>query len=476
MTAALNPADDAVLEQLAAALGPGGVAPVEPRYLEEPRGRQTGRAAAVLKPASVEEVAAAVRVCAAARVGIVPYSGGTGLVGGQIFGAGPLPVILSFERMARIRDLDVTDNVLVAEAGVVLADVQAAARSADRLFPLSLASEGSARIGGLLATNAGGVGVLRYGSARDLCLGVEAVLADGQVLHGLRRVVKDNLGYDLRHLLIGAEGTLGLITAASLKLHPLPDETATAWIAVASPVAALELLHAARAALGNTLSAFELISAVGLTSWPRRCRRCRCRRRRRALGSCCSRPPTVAAARSAGGSNRCWRRRSTPGGAGRAGRAERGAARGLLGRARGDSAREPADRRGREPRHRGAAGAAGGFHRRCRRRRGRHRPEPAHQLLRAPRRRQPALQRLPAPRPKPVGLRGGAAAMTATVHDLVHARGGSVAAEHGVGRIKRDDLVRYGDPGALAAMRAIKAALDPVGILNPGAVLAGAWE
>ena len=182
---------------------------------------------------------------------------------GRSCATGPLPVVLSFERMDRIRDLDLIDGVLVAEAGCVLADVQAAARAAGRLFPLTLASEGSARIGGLLGTNAGGVNVLRYGNARDLCLGVEAVLADGSVLHGLSRLVKDNMGYDLRHLLIGSEGTLGLITAASLRLFPQPGETATAWVAVASPAAALDLLAALRAALGGAISAFELIARAG---------------------------------------------------------------------------------------------------------------------------------------------------------------------------------------------------------------------
>jgi FAD/FMN-containing dehydrogenase len=185
MTAPLRPADPAFVARLAEALGPHSVRPPEPRFLEEPRGRFAGHAAAVLRPASTEAVAAAVRLCAEARVGIVPYAGGTGLVGGQTLADGPLPVVLSVERLKRVRSLDPLDDVLVAEAGCVLADVHAAAREADRLFPLSLASEGSARIGGLLGTNAGGVNVLRYGNARDLCLGVEVVLADGSVLHGL---------------------------------------------------------------------------------------------------------------------------------------------------------------------------------------------------------------------------------------------------------------------------------------------------
>ena len=461
-----------MLERLAAALGPGGVAPVEPRYLEEPRGRLSGRAAAVLKPASVEEVAAAVRVCAAARVGIVPYSGGTGLVGGQIFGEGPLPVILSFERMARIRDLDLEDNVLVAEAGVVLADVQAAARAAGRLFPLSLASEGSARIGGLLATNAGGIHVLRYGSARELCLGVEAVMADGSILHRLGRVAKDNMGYGLRHLLIGAEGTLGLITAASLRLHPLPEETATAWIAVASPAAALALLQEMRAALGGTISAFELIGAQGLAFLAETLPQVPL-------------PPGLPAdwlvlAEAADGRGGAVGRRLE---AALAAALERGGAQDALvaqneaQRAVFWGAREAiplANRRvgavsshdialppGQIARFIAEAGAAVAA------------IEPAlrvncfghlgdgnlHYNVFPPR-----------GRPRSDYDQFGGAVKQA-VHDLTHALGGSVAAEHGVGRVKVGDLARYGDPGALAAMRAIKRALDPLGILNPGAVL-----
>jgi FAD/FMN-containing dehydrogenase len=218
----------------------------------------------VALPRSTPEVARIVGLCAEARVGIVPYGGGTGLVGGQTLIEGPAPLILSLERMTAIRAVDLAAGVIEVEAGAVLTDVQATAEAAGRLFPLSLASEGSARIGGLLATNAGGVNVLRYGNARDLCLGVEAVMADGRVLHGLRRVMKDNLGYDLRHLLIGSEGTLGVLTAASLRLHPRPAESATAWIAVPDPGAALDLLALLRDALGSSVSAFELVHGQGL--------------------------------------------------------------------------------------------------------------------------------------------------------------------------------------------------------------------
>ena len=205
-----------------------------------------------------------VRECAAARVGIVPYGGGTGLVGAQIMVAGPLPLVLSLERMNRTRGVYPDENVLLAEAGMILADVQAAAEAVDRIFPLTLASQGSCRIGGNLSTNAGGTGVLRHGNARDLCLGLEAVLPDGSVWHGLKRLRKDNTGYDLRGLLIGAEGTLGVITAASLRLFPRPTSEAAAFLVVPDPAAALRLLALANGRFGGSISAFELISGVGL--------------------------------------------------------------------------------------------------------------------------------------------------------------------------------------------------------------------
>ncbi len=204
----LNPCDAAFLTTLSAALPAGTLRPAEPRHLQEPRGRWQGQAGAVAAPRRVDEVAAIVRACAAARVAIVPWGGGTGLVGGQLMPGAPLPLVLSLERMTAIRAVYPAENVILAEAGATLAAVQQAADGAGRLFPLSLASEGTATIGGNLATNAGGTGVLRYGNARDLCLGLEAVLPDGSVWHGLKRLRKDNTGYDLKNLLIGAEGTL----------------------------------------------------------------------------------------------------------------------------------------------------------------------------------------------------------------------------------------------------------------------------
>ena len=259
----LNPVDPVFLTGLEALLPPGTLRPVEPRDVEEPRGKWHGQGAAVACPVSTEEVAVIVRAAAAARAGIVPWGGGTGLVGAQMMTEGPMPLILSMERMNRIRGTYPDENVLLVEAGVILADVHKAAGAVGRIFPLTLASQGSCRIGGNLATNAGGVNVVRYGNARDLCLGLEAVLPDGSVWHGLKRLRKDNTGYDLRGLLIGAEGTLGIITAASLRLFPKPAAEGAALMVVPNPAAALSLLGMAQARLG-AVSAFELISGIGL--------------------------------------------------------------------------------------------------------------------------------------------------------------------------------------------------------------------
>ncbi|MEM6905513.1 MAG: FAD-binding oxidoreductase, partial [Pseudomonadota bacterium] len=257
-----------LLAHLAERLGPQGflaadddrVAP----YLVEPRDEWQGRAACVVKPGDVDEVSAVLAACNAARAPVIAISGGTGLVGGQMLPEGPLPVILSLERMNRIREVSPDDGALVAEAGVILADIKEAADGVGRLFPLSLASEGTCRIGGNLATNAGGVGVLRYGNARDLVLDVEAVLADGTVIAGTKTLRKDNMGLDLRHLLVGSEGILGVITAASLKLFPKPGEVVTAMLTVPSPAGAVALLHRMADRLGDGITAFELINGVGI--------------------------------------------------------------------------------------------------------------------------------------------------------------------------------------------------------------------
>ena len=188
------PADTAFRDALRADLPPDTLTDPEARYIEEPRGRWAGQGGLLARPRTTEEVATLIRHAADHRVAVIPYGGGTGLVGGQLKPDGPAPLILSLERMTAIRAVYPSENVLIAEAGAILADVQKAAEEADRLFPLSLAAEGTARIGGNLATNAGGTGVLRYGNARDLCLGLEAVLPDGAIWHGLSRLRKDNTG------------------------------------------------------------------------------------------------------------------------------------------------------------------------------------------------------------------------------------------------------------------------------------------
>jgi FAD/FMN-containing dehydrogenase len=228
-------------------------------FLSDWRGKWTGRAIAVAQPDSTADVAALVRWCHAHRVPVVPQGGNTGLSGGSTPDDSGAALVLSLTRMNKVRSVDALNNTMVVDAGLTLQLVQDAAREADRLFPLSLAAQGSCTIGGNLATNAGGVQVLRYGSARDLCLGLEVVTADGEVWDGLRGLRKDNTGYDLRDLFIGSEGTLGIITGASLKLFPRPAAQVVAFAAVPSPEAAVQLLQLAQARLGATLTAFELI-------------------------------------------------------------------------------------------------------------------------------------------------------------------------------------------------------------------------
>ena len=233
-------------------------------YLTDWRGRYTGTALAVVLPADTAQVAAVVQACVAVGVPIVPQGGNTGLCGGATPLADGNAVVVNLSRLRQIRSVDPANNAITVDAGVTLADVQAAADGAGRLFPLSLASEGSCEVGGVISTNAGGVQVLRYGNTRELVLGLEVVLPDGQIWNGLRALRKDNTGYDLKHLFIGAEGTLGIITAATLKLFAKPRQTVTAWLAVASPAAAVELLSRLLSVAGDRVTAFELISRPSL--------------------------------------------------------------------------------------------------------------------------------------------------------------------------------------------------------------------
>jgi FAD/FMN-containing dehydrogenase len=233
-------------------------------YMREWRQIWTGRSPLVLRPGSTEEVSRILAIANETRTVIVPQSGNTGLCGGQIPTDTGNEVVLSLDRMTRILDVDPADNTVTVEAGAVLKSVQDAADAVDRLFPLSLASEGSCRIGGNLSTNAGGLNVIAYGNTRDLCLGLEVVLADGRIWNGLKRLRKDNTGYDLRDLFIGAEGTLGIITAAVMKLFPKPKSRETAFIAVPSPQAAVDLLSLAQDMSGNRVVGFELIAEIAL--------------------------------------------------------------------------------------------------------------------------------------------------------------------------------------------------------------------
>ncbi len=258
---------DALKQRLVEALGNKAVlseTEAMAPFLAEQRGRYQGVAPFVVRPASTAEVTTAVRLCAEAGVPVVPQGGNTGLVAGGIPFAEDGAVLLSLGRLNRIREVNATDYSITVEAGCILQQVQEAAERADRLFPLSLGAEGSCQIGGNLSTNAGGVHVLRYGNARDLVLGLEVVLPDGRIWDGLRALRKDNTGYALKHLFVGAEGTLGIITAACLKLFPRPAETAVAFVAVRDPAAAVELLGRSRAATGDRVNAFELIPRIGL--------------------------------------------------------------------------------------------------------------------------------------------------------------------------------------------------------------------
>jgi len=467
----LNPVTDRVEADLRAALPSAAFRPLEPRYLEEPRGQYAGVDALLVAPGETTEVADVIRVASAHNVPVVPYGGGTGLVGGQIVPEGPRPIILSLERLRRIRSVHAEENVLVAEAGAILADVQSAARDVGRLFPLSLASEGSARIGGLLSTNAGGTGVLRYGNTRDLVLGIEAVFPDGSTHHGLKRLRKDNTGYDLRHLLIGAEGTLGVITAAALRLFPQPQREAAAMFVVASPKAALTLLALARDRIGDGISAFELVSGRGFeflaeqlpdvrrpfTAHPDWCVLID-------LGLSGDMDPAQALeglfeaafdaglvsdgviAQSEQQRAELWHVRETIPEANR-----------RIGAIASHDISVPlgamADFIRRAP---GAIAPYGEFRINCFGHMG---DGNLHWNV------------FPMPGRSRVDHANEAPEIKRAVHDLVESLGGSMSAEHGVGRLKVDDLERYADPAKLRAMRAIKAALDPQGIMNPGAVL-----
>ena len=460
---------DGTLEQELRRILPPAAFREKDAYLAEPRGIWHGQAGIVVAPAATDEVAAVVRAAARARVGIVPWGGGTGLVGGQIAPDGPAPIILTLERMRAIRAIHPVENVVIAEAGAVLAEVQTSAAKESRLFPLSLASQGSARIGGLLSTNAGGVNVLRYGNARDLTLGVEAVLPDGRIMHGLKRLRKDNTGYDIRNLLIGAEGTLGVITAAALRLFPRPARTGAALLYVDSPRAALTLLSMARDQLGEGLTAFELISGQGFAFM---------KATKTGPAQPFETPPDWSVLIDVG-----VPRAIDPDAALEelfAAAAEAGLAHdGVI----AQSEQQRADLwalREMIPDANRKIGAIASHDVSL----------PLEEVPDFLTRAAGALSRygvrtnvfghlgdgnlhynlFPPEGERREAWRDRAPEMTGAIHDLVHDLDGSFSAEHGIGRLKTAELQRYGDPAKLSAMRAIKAALDPLGIMNPGAM------
>lgn len=256
-----------LIDHLTAALGVGAVLSAQADidgFIEDWRGRYRGPAACVVLPSNAAQVAAVVKLCVAHRVPVLPQGGNTSLCGGAVpgpEGEGTPPVIVNLSRMRKVRVVDAANNSIEVEAGCVLAAVQQAAVEADRLYPVSLGAEGSCQIGGTIATNAGGTGVLRYGNTRDNVLGLEVVLPDGEIWDGLYTLRKNNTGLDLKHLFIGSEGTMGIVTAVTLKLHPLPKAHAVAWLAPPSPAAALAILGLCQAACGASLSAFEMIDA-----------------------------------------------------------------------------------------------------------------------------------------------------------------------------------------------------------------------
>ncbi len=463
-----------VVSQLTALVGANAVVGDSDRmagFLKEPRKRFHQPAAAVTLPQSVEQVQAIVRWAAEHRVGLIPQGGNTGLVGAQVPLRGD-EVIVSLSKLDRIRSIDVAAGAMTAEAGVILENAHKGAEAEGSIFPLWLASEGSARIGGLLSSNAGGVNVLAYGNARELTMGVEAVMADGRLYRGLNALKKDNTGYDLKDLLVGAEGTLGIITAATLKIFPKPEDFETVLVSISGPEAALTLFLSLRERIGSRLNAFEIIPVLGLDMQLRH--------------GMLDRDPTagpspwyalIEVSRMKGGA---------PGAlmsAIEAAFADSLIDNAVFAESLSDRTRmwafreqmsEVQSKEGASIKHDVSVPIAAV-------------PQLIAEGSAAARRLVPGI------RPVPFGHMGdgnihfnfsqplGAdpKAFMAASDELVHGAiyeivlrlGGSVSAEHGIGQLKVDLLKQVKDPVALDLMRSIKSALDPLGILNPGKML-----
>jgi len=468
---------DETLDRIKDAVGPQGfianAADMAP-YLREERGLYRGAAHLVVRPRSTAEVAAVVRLCAAAGLPIYPQGGNTGLCGGAVPDEDGRGIVLGLGRMNRMRALDAINFTITVEAGVILAEVQRAAAAADRLFPLSLGAEGTCQIGGNLSTNAGGIAVLRYGNTRELTLGLEVVLADGTVWDGLNGLRKDNTGYDLKQLFIGGEGTLGIITAATLKLFPRPHEIETAFLGLARVEDAMTLFAKARAATGDQLTAFELVPRIGLEiamahipgvadplahphTWyvlielsssqeGRGLRQALDNLLASALDAGLVEDGTIAESQAQ--ATALWRIRE-----------------GMV---------EAQKQIGAGIKHDVSVPVS----------------KVADFIIEASR---AVAAHAPGTRAIPFGHVGDGnihfnlaqpvssapaafiaetEALNRIVHDIATSYAGSISAEHGIGRLKRDELAHYKPAPALDLMRRIKHALDPDGIMNPGKVIA----
>jgi FAD/FMN-containing dehydrogenase len=467
----LQPPSEAMLAGLEELLGPRGFnrlpAAMEP-WLTDWRGRYRGKAAALLSPASSDEVQAIVRRCADAKVAIVPQGGNTSMVGGATPDGGGGALLLSLRRMRRIRGLWADDNMVVAEAGVILSDLHDAAAGIGRRFPLSLGAKGSATIGGLVSTNAGGTQVLRFGPMRSLAVGVEAVLPDGSLHRGLSSLRKDNRGYDLSQLLIGAEGTLGVVTAASLRLVPAVGSRSVAWVGLGSPEDALALLRRLEERLGGAVESFELVPGDALALVLRHIPGTR-----PPLASDHSWHVLVEATAPPGAPEPPLADALLEAGVRHAAVASSEAQEGHFWRLR-DSISEAERHEGPSLKHdisvpvsampafvvAARADVEGRF--------------PGCSVIAFGHLGDGNVHFNVRPPPSSDGaawIEGPGIEVTEFVHDLVTDAGGSISAEHGIGQMKRLELARTSDPARLAVQRALKAALDPLGIMNPGKLL-----
>ena len=446
-------------------------------YLCERRGLYEGKAAAIVKPASTEEVSRLLALAHEMKTPVIPMGGNTGLVGGQITD-NARSIILALERMKKFRAIDAENNTLTVEAGVTLAAIQEAAEKENRLFPLSLASEGSCQIGGNLSTNAGGTAVLRYGNARDLVLGLEVVLADGRIWNGLRGLRKDNTGYDLKQLFLGAEGTLGIITAAVLKLFPRPSAKAVGFAAVPELAKTVSLLHFIEARTGGLVSSFELVPRIGVEFVTKHMEGAR-----DPLSA--PSPWYVLIELSSGGTAEALQT--------------------LLTETLGAAMEEGLARDGTIAQSDAQADALWALRENLsdvqREEGGSIKHDISVPVSKMPlfieRALEAVTKEMPGIRPVPFGHIGDGNVhfnlsqppgmdkdaflkewdrFNRIVHAIALDLGGSISAEHGIGQLKRDELAEIKSPVEMDMMRALKQALDPASILNPGKILAARQE